>query len=110
MKKIIWLLIIAAVGYVAYTHFSQVSPEEKMVRSLEKEFHTATQNYIAANRQAAEPGLAAITDPEKAEKEVKEVRTNLQKLMPTLTDEKAIARARELESKIRTFCQRNDID
>jgi hypothetical protein len=109
-KKFIWLIIIAAAGYLAYTHFFQISPEENLVRNLEKEFQAATDNYIASMRQAAEPGLAVISDPEKAEMEVKAVRKKLQELMKTLTDEKAIARAQELEGKIQNFCQRNDIE
>lgn len=111
MKKVIWLIIIAAAGYLAYTHFTRTpSPEEKLVRSLENEFRTATDNYIASMRQAAEPGLVAITDPEKAERQVREVRKKLKELLLTLTEEKAIARAQELEAKIQNFCQKNEIE
>jgi ABC-type lipoprotein release transport system permease subunit len=110
MKKFIFLAVIVATGYLAYTNFFQTSAEEKLVSNLEKEFQTATQNYIAANRQAAEPGLVAITDPEKAERQVKEVRKKLKELLPTLTDDKAIARAQELEAKIQNFCQKNEIE
>ena len=110
MKKFIFLAVIVATGYLAYTNFFQTSAEEKLVSNLEKEFQTATQNYIAANRQAAEPGLVAITDPEKAERQVKEVRKKLKELLPTLTDDKAIARAKELEAKIQNFCQKNEIE
>lgn len=110
MKKFIFLLVILAAGYLTYTSFFQSSAEEKLVRSLEKEFQTATDNYIASMRQAAEPGLVAITDLEKAENLVKEVRKKLQELKPNLTEEKALARAQELEHKIETFCQKNDIE
>ncbi len=110
MKKLIFLVILVAIGYLTYNNFFQTSAEEKLVRSLEKEFQTATQNYITANRQAAEPGLVIISDPEKAENQVKEVRKKLKELIPTLTEEKAIARAQELENKIQTFCQKNDIE
>ncbi|MGQ9802185.1 MAG: hypothetical protein ACUVRL_11065 [Candidatus Saccharicenans sp.] len=110
MKKLIFLVVLVVAGYLAYTNFFQTSAEEKLVRSLEKEFQTATQNYITANRQAAEPGLVIISDPEKAENQVKEVRKKLKELIPTLTEEKAIARAQELENSIQTFCQKNDIE
>jgi len=110
MKKLIFLLVVVAAGYLVYTNFFQISAEEKLVRSLEKEFQSAIQNYIAANRQAAEPGLVVISDPEKAENQVKEVRKKLQELKPTLTEEKAVARAQELESKIQNFCQKNEIE
>ena len=110
MKKLFILIIILGAGYLAYDHFFKTTPEEDAVIALEKELQTATQNYIAANRQAAEPGLVVISDPEKAENQVKAVRNKLKELLPTLTEEKAIARAEELESKIQTFCEKNDIE
>ncbi len=110
MKKIIILLVLVAAGYLAYNQFFKLSPEEDLVRQLEKEFQAASQNYINASRQAAEPGLVAIADPEKAENQVKAVRSKLKELMPTLTEEKAIARAQELEGKIKYFCEKNDIE
>lgn len=110
MKKLFILIIILGAGYLAYDSFFKTTPEEDAVRALEKEFQAATQNYIAANRQAAEPGLVVISDPEKAENQVKAVRNKLKELLPTLTEEKAIARAQELESKIQTFCEKNDIE
>ncbi|MGB9907013.1 MAG: hypothetical protein ACPLRR_06480 [Candidatus Saccharicenans sp.] len=110
MKKLLILIIILGAGYLAYDRFFKTTPEEDTVRALEKEFQAATQNYINANRQAAEPGLVVIADPEKAENQVKAVRNKLKELLPTLTEEKAIARAQELESKIQTFCEKNDIE
>ncbi|MGB4705283.1 MAG: hypothetical protein WBI18_09475 [Candidatus Saccharicenans sp.] len=110
MKKFIIILIVVAAGYLAYNQFFKISPEEDLVRQLEKEFQTATQNYINANRAASEPGLVAIADPEKAENQVKSVRARLKELIPTLTEEKAITRARELEGKIHYFCEKNDIE
>lgn len=110
MKKFIFLVLILAAGYLAYTSFFQSSAEENLVRSLEKEFQTATQNYLAAHRQAAEPGLVILSEPEKAENLVKEVRKKLQELKPNLSEEKALARAQELENRIKNFCQKNDIE
>jgi hypothetical protein len=80
MKKLIFILVVVAAGYLVYTNFFQISAEEKLVRSLEKEFQTATQNYIAANRQAAEPGLVVISDPEKRKTRLKKLRKNFRSL------------------------------
>ncbi len=111
MRKIAWLIIFSVLGYLGYSYYLKSnSPEMKLVRSLEKEFHRAEASYLTAMRQAAEPGLVVLSDPEKAENQVKEVRAKVQSLMITLTDERAIARAKKLEAEIKTFCARNQID
>jgi flagellar biosynthesis regulator FlbT len=61
-------------------------------------------------RQAGEPGIVILADPETAERMVKEVRPKLQELMKGLTDDKAVARARKLDSQILNFYERNQID
>jgi hypothetical protein len=111
MRKLVWLAAVVALGYFAYTRLApSSSPEVELVRGLETEFKAATESYVASMRQAAEPGLAAITDPERAEKRVRDVRARLEELTGTLTDEKAAARAKELQEKVRNFCERNNID
>lgn len=81
-----------------------------MVRSLEKEFDQAVDNYLTAHRQAAEPGLAVISDPEKAENQIKELRAKLEEIILTLSSEKAIQRAKKLEREIQTFCEKHQIN
>ena len=111
MKKVVWLAILGALVYVGYTRFVQPSSaEEAQVRHLEKQFQRATDRYINSMRQAGEPGIVILADPETAEKMVKDVRPRLQELMKTLTHEKAIARAQKLDRQIVTFCERNQID
>jgi len=110
MKQLVWLAILGALAYFGYIHLIQTSsPEESSVRSLEKEFQRATDRYISAMRQAGEPGIVILADPETAERMVKDVRPKLQELLKTLTNAKAIDRARKLESQIRTFFERNQI-
>ncbi len=111
MKALIWLVILAVAGFLAYQYYQKsISDEERQVRQLEKEFRRATDLFISAMRQSAEIGLAAIADPETAVNKIIEVRENLRQLMSSLTEEKAIAHARALEGQILNFCRRNEID
>ncbi len=111
MKRLAWLIILGVIAYLGYSNFVRtVSSEEAQVRDLEREFRRATDRYISSMRQAGEPGLVILADPETAERMVKEVRPKLIELMKTLTEEKAVARAQELENQILTFYKRNQID
>jgi len=111
MKRLAWLVIFGILAYLGYSHFIRTaSSEEGQVRELEREFRRATDRYITAMRQAGEPGLVILADPETAERMVKDVRPKLLELMKTLTDEKAVARAQRLENQILTFYKRQQID
>ena len=111
MKRFIWILIVAALGYLAYSYFVRTRSEEvSQVQQLERQFRRGTDRYISAMRQGGEPGLVILADPERAENMLKDVRVRLQELMRTLTEEKAIARAQKLEDQILTFFQRHEID
>jgi hypothetical protein len=111
MKSFVWLAVLGVLAYAGYTYFVQPrSAEELQVRHLEKEFQRATERYISSMRQAGEPGIVILADPETAERMVKDVRPKLQELVKKLTGEKAIDRARKLESQILNFYKRNQID
>jgi hypothetical protein len=111
MKRLAWLVILGVLAYLGYSHLVRtVSSEEAQVRELEREFRRATDRYISSMRQAGEPGLVILADPETAERMVKDVRPKLQELMKTLTEEKAVARAKKLESQVLTFFERHQID
>lgn len=111
MRKLIILIIILVLGYFAFDFYMKShTPEIKIVRTLEKEFHRAVDKYITAMKQVAEPGLVVISEPERAENQIKEVRAKLQEIIVTLTEEKAIERARKLEAEIKTFCEKNQIN
>jgi len=110
MKKLIWIVILAAAGYIAYTQFfPQLSEEEKQVRELEKTFDGATKAFVGASSQLGEAGTAAIADPEAAVDKVKEVEQKLAGLKRSLTEETARVKAEELQSKIQNFYQKNQI-
>jgi hypothetical protein len=111
MRKLILFLILVVLAYGAFNlYMKSTSPEVKIVHGLEKEFHRSVDKYFTALRQTAEPGLVVIAEPEKAENEIREIRTKLREIMVTLTEEKAIKRARKLETEIQTFCEKNGID
>jgi hypothetical protein len=111
MKRLVWLVILGGLVYFGYIHLIRPSsPEVARVRTLEREFRRSTDRYINSMRQAGEPGLVILADPETAEQMVKNVRLRLSELMTTLSDEKAIARARNLEDQIASFCRRHEID
>jgi hypothetical protein len=111
MRRLVWLVVLGAVAYLGYTFYTRtISSEESQVYKLEREFRQATDRYITAMRQAGEPGLVILADPETAEKMVKDIRPRLEALMKTLTRKDAIDRARELESELLTFMKKNQIE
>ncbi len=111
MKRLVWLVTVAVVGYVAYLQFyPRLTPEEQQVRELEKAFDGAARAYVAASRQMGEPGLAAIADPEAAIEKIKDVEKKLAELEESLQEEKALAKAEELQVKIREFYRKNEIE
>jgi len=111
MKRLVWLVILGGLVYLGYNYIVQTGNSEvAQVRRLEREFRRATDRYINSMRQAGEPGIVILADPETAERMVKDVRLKLQELMKTLTEKKAIDRAKTLETQILTFMKRNQIE
>ncbi|MGB7294422.1 MAG: hypothetical protein WBC70_02450 [Candidatus Aminicenantales bacterium] len=111
MKRLIWILILAVLGYLAYSFYIRTtSGELAQVRQLERQYRRGTDRFISALRQGGEPGLVILADPERAERMLKDVRLRLQELMKTLTEEEAIARAQKLEDQILMFFRRHEID
>jgi hypothetical protein len=111
MKRLVWLVVLGGLAYLGYTYYTRtISSEAAQVHKLEREFRKATDRYISAMRQAGEPGLVVLADPETAEMMLKDMRPKLETLMKTLTEEKAIARARKLQSDLLTFMERNQIE
>lgn len=111
MKYLIWLVILGIAGFLIYHQFIESkSEEEEEVKQVEKVFNQAVDRYITAMREAGEPGLVVIADPEFAIKKVKEVRIKVTELIRNLKEDAAITRAQKLETKIREFCRKNDID
>lgn len=115
MKKLTWFIIIALIAYFVitygYDYYKKTySAEMQRVRNLEREFHRAADDYLTAMKQAAEPDTFILSEPEKAEVRVKAIREKLPALLRSLTEEKAISRAKKLEAEIQNFCRRNQIE
>jgi hypothetical protein len=111
VKSVIWILILGALGYFIYsTTLKPLTGELAEVRTLEKTFNHAADRYITSIRQAGEPGLTVIADPDFAERKVKEMRQLAGELFESLQEPKAKERARVLLAKIENFCKVNQID
>ena len=107
MKALIWIVILALLGFAAYYYFFSFTEEEKAVKALEKEFKIAVGNFIRAGRMTATTGMG--TDIEGAIRKVKKARKDLAELKPTLLEEAAIERAEKLEAEIENFYKSNDL-
>jgi tRNA G37 N-methylase TrmD len=111
VKYLVWIVILGLVGFLAYSYYwKAASKETTQVRDLEREFARDVDRYITSMRQAGEPGIVILADPETAIKKVQETRNRVTALLPKLTEKKAIARAQQLEERIRQFCRANQID
>ncbi len=111
MKNVVWILILAAAGYLAYSvALKPLAGELGEVRSLEKVYNQAVDRYITSMRQAGEPGLIVLADPEFAERKIREARTKADELVKSLREPRAIERAKALRAKIEDFCRTNQID
>ncbi|NIM91450.1 MAG: hypothetical protein GTO17_10940 [Candidatus Aminicenantes bacterium] len=110
MKAFIIILILAVVGFVAYTQFfAPLSEEEKEVKELEKRFSLATRMYLGAERLAGGTGLDTTSDVEEAIRSMNKTRSELVRLQERLQEEAAIERAEKLEARMKEFYKRNEI-
>jgi hypothetical protein len=108
MKALIWILILAAIGFAVYYYFFNFTEEEQAVRALEKEFKTAVGDFIRGGRMTATTGIG--TDIESAIRKVRQTRKQLTELMPTLQEDKAIEMAEKLKAEIEDFYKKNELD
>jgi AmiR/NasT family two-component response regulator len=105
-RFLIFLLIVAAAFLVYKQVHRPLSEQEQKVRAVEDRFEAATSRFMGI----AAGGLAGGLDSaEAAVRDVQNVRNELARLMKTLTEDKAIARAEELQAKVEEFCRKNDI-
>jgi uncharacterized membrane protein YukC len=110
MRAIIIILILAILGFLAYTYFFSLTEEEKMVKSLENDFDEAVGNFLRAGRTMAGTGMDTTSDVDDAVRKIKKADKELQELMTRLTEESAKKKAEKLENKIKEFSTKNDID
>jgi len=110
MKKIIVILLVAVVGFLAFTYFTSLSEEEKMVKALEKEFDQALSSFLRAQRTIAATGLDTTSDIDDAIVKIKKVKKELSTLKGSLQEDSAKERAEKLEQRIKEFERKNDIE
>lgn len=106
-KAFLIFLLIAVAAFFIYKQTSKpVSDEELKVKAVEEEFLMASAKFMGS----AGSGLAEGLDvAEAAVIQVQKIRSELARLMKSLTEEKAIRRADDLRDKIDKFCRKNDI-
>jgi hypothetical protein len=106
-KAILVIILIAAAAFLIYRQaHPPASAEEMQVRAVEDRFTAASSRFMGNAAGGLAVGLDAA---EAAVVDVQKARGELDRLMKTLTEDKAIARAEALKAKIDEFCQKNDI-
>jgi hypothetical protein len=110
MKKVIAFLVVIAVGFLAYTYFTSLSEEEKMVKALEQEFDQAVGSFLRAHRTMAGTGMDTTSDIDDAVVKIKKVKKELRALKGSLQENPAAERATKLEERIKEFERKNDIE
>lgn len=106
-KAFLVILLIAVAAFFIYksTH-RPVSDEELTVKAIEENFVAASSRFMGGAAGGTPEGLDAA---EAAVVEVQKVRNALSRLLPTLTEDRAVRLAGELQQKITEFCRKNDI-
>jgi hypothetical protein len=106
-KKFLVVLLVAVAAFFVYkqTH-RPVSDEELTVKAIEENFVAASSRFMGGAAGGTPEGLDAA---EAAVVEVQKVRNALSRLLPTLTEDRAVRMAGELQEKIAEFCRKNDI-
>jgi hypothetical protein len=106
-KAFLVILLIAIAAFLIYKQTHQpASDEELKVKAIEETFSAASSRFIGGAASGRPDGLDAV---DAAAVEVQKIRNALTRLVPTLTEDKAIRKAEELQAKIEEFCRKNDI-
>jgi len=110
MRAVIAILLIAVIGFLAYSYFTSLSQEEKSVKALDKEFDQAVSDFLRALRTTAGTGLDTTPDVNDAVRKIKKVKSKLKALMGTLQEDSAKETGKKLEEMIKEFERKNDIE
>lgn len=105
VKKFIVLAAVAALGYFAYTGLSHAppSPEETEYRRIAKAFDEALGRYGQANRMTGVSGMDVTADIGDVAGRVDALKKELAGLEARLRDEKLLAKARDLGTRMERF-------
>jgi hypothetical protein len=106
-KAFLVFLLIAVAAFFIYKQTSKpVSDEELKVKAVEERFLMASAKFMGTAGSGLADGLDVA---EAAVIQVQKIRNDLARLLPTLTEDRAIRMAGELQEKIAEFCRKNDI-
>jgi len=106
-KRFLVILLVAVAAFFIYKETRRpVSAEELKVKAVEEGFVAASSRFMGGAAGGTPEGLDAA---EAAAVEVQKARNDLARLLPALTEGKAIRMAGELREKIAEFCRKNDI-
>jgi len=106
-KKLLVIILMAGAAYLIYRQTHRPATEQELaVKAVEERFLSASNKYIGA----AAGGMAGgLDEAESAVVQVQKVRLELARLRKTLTEERAIAKADQLQAKVDEFCRKNEI-
>jgi hypothetical protein len=105
IKKIVLLVIVVVVGYLAYTQFisKTASKDEQELKRMDAGFRSALTRYQAANRTLGVSGLDTTSEMEDAIGAVTKLKEELTAWKQKLTDKKLIVKADQLDARMETF-------
>jgi hypothetical protein len=105
VKKLLALAAVAALGYFAYISFIAPprSADEKEYRRIAKAFDDVLGRYGQANRMAGVSGMDVTADIGDIAGTVDALKKELAGLDARLTDEKLLAKARDLGTRMERF-------
>ena len=118
MKNLVFLIIIALAGLVAYNYFTTgevklipsaaLSEEEQQVQALKEQFLEAQSRFMEGSRGASIGGIDTSADVVGAMREVQEIEGEVRALAARLDPGPAKDKATKLLSQIETFKRAHD--
>jgi hypothetical protein len=109
MKNLIVLALVVVAGYFAYQKFfaGSQSAEQKQVQALADEFAAAQSRLAQAERAAGVSGVDTTSSAGESVEAVRVIKEKLRTLKESLSEEKAVQMADDLERKLQDFLDKN---
>ncbi len=112
MKKIVLLVVVIAIGLLAYNYLTTgelrllpaaSSPQAKELASLERELQRTVLDYRTAAKGAAVSGVDLTAEAVAARRSAKSIEKRLAELRTSLDSDRDRARADRLMEKVKAF-------